>query len=899
MTRRSITLIVLVLALCCLSVAASAQTPATGTLESRVLDGTTGDPLPGATVAVEGTPLLATTDRTGSVRLSGVPVGDQTLIISYLGSNEVRVPVKVTAGVTTVPDVKLTKTGYEETVTVAAEIIRDADARALNQQKTAPNITNVVSADQIGRFPDPNAAETTQRIPGISIQRDQGEGRYVIVRGTEPRLNSMMIDGERIPSPDPLLRQVALDVVPSDLLQAIEVSKALTPDQDADSIGGSVNLVMKQAPERLRLYGAVGGGFNEMLDSYSQSNYSVTAGKRFANNRMGAIVSLGGSETERGNQDMEVVYASGNVADFDPRFYDVNRGRIGVTGAFDFRQSANSNYGLRAVFNRYIDDHENRQRYRQRVANRRIERELRDRTHIERIASLTFSGRHLIPRAEIDYRLVGAYSDQYDPLTMTTVFRQSNVNFAPNVTPDSIDPDNIQVNPLNENIASSTFNQQVRATNFAKDRDLVGALNLRMPIHTNGNVASFIKYGFKYRDKQKGRNRNESTITTSSTLRLTDFLETDADPPPFLDGRYNLLPFISQSAVERIPDLVPVTIARNHARDAEEFDGSERTAAGYVMAEIYAGPKLFLLPGFRYEHTASDYTGREVLFSPSGAYLTTNPLRSKTDYGVPLPGFHVRYALMPDTNVRAAVTRTLARPNYYDVVPYRSQNDLDNTVALGNADLQPTLSWNFDLLGEHYFKSVGVVSGGVFYKRLEDYIYVFTYDQPINGITYHYTQPLNGDTATVRGVELAVQNQLAFLPSPFNGLGVYANYTFTDSNASFPNHTGDTTLPGQSRHVGNLAVSYEKWGFAGRVSVNFHGSYVDIVGASNNLDRFYDTHRQLDFSLSQRVTKRIRLYMDGINLNDALLRYYQGVESRPLQEEHYHWWTDFGVKFDW
>ena len=137
MIRRSITLVVLVLALCGVSVAASAQTPATGTLESRVLDGTTGDPLPGATVAVEGTPLLATTDRMGSVRLSGVPVGDQTLIVSYLGSNEVRVSVKVTTGVTTVPDVKLSKTSYEELVTVSAEYIRDAQARALNQQKTA------------------------------------------------------------------------------------------------------------------------------------------------------------------------------------------------------------------------------------------------------------------------------------------------------------------------------------------------------------------------------------------------------------------------------------------------------------------------------------------------------------------------------------------------------------------------------------------------------------------------------------------------------------------------------------------------------------------------------------------------------------------------------------------
>src|SRR5262249_51272382 len=153
----------------------------------------------------------------------------------------------------------------------------------------------VVSADQIGSFPDRNAAETTQRIPGVAISKDQGDGRYVLVRGAEPRLNSMMIDGERIPSPDPALRQVALDVVPSELLQAIEVSKALTPDQDGDAIGGGVNLVMKQASQQLHIFGSLAGGYNSLLDSYSQSNYSASGGGRFNEGKMGVVFGLGGS----------------------------------------------------------------------------------------------------------------------------------------------------------------------------------------------------------------------------------------------------------------------------------------------------------------------------------------------------------------------------------------------------------------------------------------------------------------------------------------------------------------------------------------------------------------------------------------------------------------------------
>lgn len=870
-----------------------------GSVEGRVVDGTTTEPLPGAKVSVEGAAVVASTDRAGVFHLTGAPQGAQTLVVSYLGREDRQVAVTVIAGVvTSIPDVALSRQGYSESVTVAAEIIRDAQARALNQQKTALNITNVVSADQIGRFPDVNAAETTQRIPGVSISKDQGDGRYVLVRGAEPRLNSMMIDGERIPSPDPNLRQVALDVIPSDLLQAIEVSKAILPDQDGDAIGGGVNLVMKQAPERLRMFGGIGTGFNSLLDSYDQNAYSFTGGRRFNDGKVGAIVSLSGSGTVRGNQDVEVVYNAGALADLDPRYYQVKRNRVGLTSAVDFRQGDSSSYVFRGVFNRYIDDHENRQRFRNRVGNRRLERELRDRTHLEHISSLSFAGKHLKPWAEIDYHILGAYSDQDDPLTTTTTFRQSNVNFAPNVTPTSIDPNNVQANPLNQDVSAYTFNSQVLATNFADDRDIVGALNLRKGITSRSGLAGFMKFGVKYRDKAKTRTRNESTTTTSNRLLMTDYLDSTLSLSPYLGGRYDLTPYLSQAKVAGIAALPGSVSTPNRARDAEEFDGTERSTAAYGMAEAYIGPRVSLVGGLRYEYTASDYVGNVVRFDTAGNHVSTTPTPSTTNYGVALPSLHVRYAATPDTNVRLALTRSFARPNYYDLVPYESRNDIDNTATLGNADLKPTTSWNVDLLGEHYFKSVGVISAGLFYKRLNDYIYVYTYNQPINNVIYRYTQPLNGDAASIRGMEVSLQNQLTFLPGPLKGFGVYANYTLSDSSASFPQHTGDSTLPGQSKHIGNLAVSYERHGFQGRLASTFHGSYVDVVGATDLDDRYYDTANQLDFSASQRLTRNLRAYINGTNLNDALLRYYQGVKDRVLQEEHYRWWMDFGLKFD-
>ena len=871
-----------------------------GTIEGRVVDDATGTPLAGAYVIVDATAIEATTDAAGVYRLIAVPSGDHRVVVTYLGRADQFLDATVSAGAINRLDVRMKAVGFEETVRVEGALIRDAEERALNRQKTAPNITNVISADRIGSFPDRNAAETTQRIPGISITKDQGEGRYVNIRGTEPRLNSMMIDGQRIPSPDPLIRQVALDVVPAELLQSIEVSKTLTPDMDADAIGGSVNLVMKQAPEKFRLLGSIGGGYNNLLSSYEQNNYSFTTGRRFNGGATGLIVSASGSETTRGNEDIEVTYTPVlGLNELNPRWYQVNRRRVGVTSAFDVKQSPDASFTVRAVFNRFIDDHENRQRVRYAVGNRRIDRELRDRTHIERIASLGVTAQRVFSGSTtLDYQVLGAYSDQVDPLTMTTTFRHTNITFLPNVSATSIDPDNVQANPQNEVIGNYNFQSQLRAVNFAKDRDIVASANVRTPLTHGGSAVSFLKLGAKFRDKQKGRTRTENTFAAASTLKMTNYLETGFDLPPFLDGRYDLTPYISQSAVDTIPADNAGTFTRNHARDAEEFDGTERVTGGYAMAEIYAGSKLFLLPGIRYEYTSADFVGRAVRFASNGAWLGSDPIGSPAHYGTALPAMHVKYAVTPATNLRAAVTRSLARPNYYDVVPYRAQDDTASTISLGNADLEPTTSWNVDAFAEHYFRSVGVMSAGVFYKRLTNYIYSFTLQQSIGGTQYQVTQPLNGDAATVRGVELAIHNQLRFLPSPLDGIGVYANYTFSDSTAHFPQHNGTSTLPGQSKHVGNVAVSYEKGGFVGRMSVNFHGSYIDVVGADNTQDRFYDTNSQLDVTLAQRLTRNLRFYVDFLNLNDSLLRYYQGVTDRVLQEEHYRWTSNFGVRVE-
>lgn len=245
----------------CLAAAGSmaAQVSQNGSVSGTVLEATGKTPLVGASVTFEGDFQSATTDRSGRFDILNIPKGNQKLSISYLGFEAVTRDIVVEGGKRLTLDISL-EPSLKTIVTVYGEPLLMGQAKALNEQLNAVNIKNVVSADQIGRFPDSNTAEAAQRIPDVSIERDQGEGRYIIVRGTEPRLNSTMINGERIPSPEGDVRQVALDVIPADLLEAIEVTKALTQDMDADAIGGAVNVVTKRAPNVPRISLTLGGG---------------------------------------------------------------------------------------------------------------------------------------------------------------------------------------------------------------------------------------------------------------------------------------------------------------------------------------------------------------------------------------------------------------------------------------------------------------------------------------------------------------------------------------------------------------------------------------------------------------------------------------------------------------
>jgi TonB-dependent receptor len=835
------------------------------------------------------------TDFRGAFRIGPVPSGSQKLEVSYLGyittviDVEVRADDSVELEVLMEPEQRL-----RTSVTVTAEPYLESMERALNEQKTSINIKNIVSADQIGRFPDPNAAEATQRISGITLQRDQGEGRFVLVRGTEPRLSSAAINGEQIPAPESGIRYVALDTIPADLMESIQVTKALTPDMDGDSIGGTVDLVTKKATAGTRASATVGLGYNNIVNNMLQ-NFNGSFARRTDDGRTGFALSGSFQNTDRGSQNFEVTYDDGELDELELRHYEVNRKRIGVMGNFDHAFGQSSQFFLNGIFTQYDDDERRRRRV-DVVGDEEMERELKDRFESQRIFSISGGAEHGFANLmRLDWRLAFSYAQEEEPDRVDTNFIQEGVKFSPNVSPDFIDPNNIQSNPSGEDLNKFLFDELALENNLTKDRITSAAVNLSQ-YFTGG----LWKIGTKLKFRKKERDNNKIEYEADDDLFLKDGLDTGFDPGKFLDGRYNFNPWFIQPDIARglIPNLEG---ERDIEEDLADYDGTENTYAGFGMVEVNATEEASILVGARYEYADVTYNSGELILDEDGEIDGISPIEGTNDYGFFLPMIHFRYALGPDSNFRAAVTRSYSRPNFQSLIPTTIINQEDREIERGNPQLKPTHSWNFDLMGEHYFSStVGVLSGGFFYKHMDDNVFITRSEIEREGRTFEITEPQNLQGGHVVGVEVAYQQPLLFLPSPMDGLGLYFNWTFADSGGKlFGREDLKNRLPGQAESLGNFALSYEKYGFSGRVSLNYHADYlseVDLDGPEG--DAFIDKHFQVDLYLSQRISRQWRVFAEFINLNNEPWRLYIGTPDRPLQEEYYSWWATFGVKWD-
>lgn len=914
-----------------------------GGLVSGTVKDATGMTLPGAVLKLDRFNRYTVSDNNGYFEFLNVPAGSYRVEVEYLGYEPAVLEATVTAGGNAVVDFVLQEGAQEIGAVVVMGDQARGQVKALNQQKTNVNVSNVISADQIGRFPDSNIGDALKRVPGIAMQNDQGEARNIVVRGLASELNSVTLNGNRIPSAEGDNRKVQMDVIPSDMIQTIEVNKTLTPDMDADAIGGSVDLVTRAAAGGQRISLTLLGGYNPIRTGATGSG-SFVYGNRFFNDRLGVVLSASYMNKDYGSDNIEAVWAQddeGNVyvEEMDIRKYDVQRIRRSATLNIDWKIDSRNTIAADLMYN-WRDDREARYRtqfkdiepvydgsaitgYEGTVVRetkggiddrRNRTRRLED----QRVQSYVLSGTHLLsPKVDMDWSLSYAKASEDRPHERYIEYVQEGLS----MNEDLADTRLPYVNAPGQNYSDFVFDKLTEQHDYTQEEEYAAKVNLRMPLSVVREQKGRLRVGLSARWKNKRRSNDfYEYVPTGSMPVLSDMEHVVYDRPLVQGDRYVPGMFVSSGYIGNV-DLYNPSLFTPEADPSEymagNYDAGERILAGYLRWDQNITNDLMFIAGVRVENTDLDYRGNYILDED---YDNADERHNRNNYTNVLPGLTLKYDLNDRTVLRAAFTTALARPNYYALVPYVDIQREKREITAGNPNLKATYSYNFDLLGEYYSKSVGIVSGGFFYKRLDNFIFNYLdidytaekfaadfpgFTNPIGaGEVWEYLRPMNGRSVDMFGFEVALQRKLDFLPSRFlRNFGVMLNYTFTHSvTRGIYNEDGEertnVSLPGTAPHMVNASLSWENSRLSVRVSLNYTAGYLDEVASEAFGDRYYDGQLFLDANASYRFGKYVRVFFEANNLTNQPLRYYQGIRSRMAQLEYYKGTFNLGVKID-
>ena len=909
--------------LCAGNVMAQSGGTITGTISDQVTKGF----LPGAAVILEGTKYNAQTGNDGQYRLSGVEPGTYTLHVTYIGYDEYTAEVTMGDSGTTVNKSFEMSPSFAIMEEVTVKGARFGQSKSLNDQKEAVNIKNVISEELIQSFPDLNTAEVLQRVPGVTIQRSNGEGRFVSMRGTSPQLTNILVNGEPVAFSNGENRTVELDVISASQLTGIEVTKVITPDMDANSIGGTVNLKTRSAfdqNERL-LNMTLGGGKNEIADG-SNFRGAVNFADIFgANDNIGFSIGVNYARTSRERHNNEHKWGDrkdedGNVIPMALRNIEVQysknvRDRLGLNSQLEFRYSENSRIYLRGMYNFRWDD-QDRQITRVRVdkgdyisateiEGARFVKSLNDREETQKITSFNIGGEHWFGATLLDFVFSSssAFTKKEDG-QLKPEFQMKKADLLlsglDTKTPDWLvtngrdehDGDNYEFDGLDHKIENTTSTINTLAANYT------------MPMLL-GSDSGDLKFGAKYRVLDKDRQDIRTKFKWKGDDLLLSQFETgnliNLDNGYTLGRRFNRNMFRSFFDNNQGPNgFVPQS--RDDVNLGEPYDAQEDTTSVYLMTTQTYG-NLLVVAGVRSESTDLDYIASNLVLDDDEV-ISNDLQRVKSSYNFIFPNLQFRWRVTPRTNIRLAYSRGISPPNFFDAMPYSFTQIDDEEIVRGNPFLDPTESDNFDLLGEHFFEGIGLLSGGIFYKKLNNFNFLSSFkeaDGPYAG--FDVEQHVNGDGADLFGVELSWQQQFTFLPGFWSGFGVYANYTYTDaSNIDLGPDTDRehiASLPEQLQHVGNFALTYERGPWVSRIAVNYSGKWIEEVGEDEQTDEWRDSTTTVDFSASYRFQNGLDIFLQANNLTNEVRYTYLGIPTRSRKHSINGSSFDLGLRWSW
>ena len=879
-----------------------------GTIRGRIVD-TSKQTLPGASIYIEKLHTGVTSDVNGYYTFANLTPGTYTVKVSYVGYSPVEMKITIPAGKTLEKDVILNEGLELQEVVVGGAF--QGQRRAINSQKNTLGITNVVSADQVGKFPDSNIGDALKRINGINVQYDQGEARFGQVRGTSADLSSVTINGNRLPSAEGDTRNVQLDLIPADMIQTIEVSKVVTSDMDGDAIGGSINLITKSTPYKRTISATAGTGYN-WISQKAQLNLGFTYGDRFFNDKLGMMAAVSYQNAPVGSDDVEFEYdvnKKGEVVmvEAQKRQYYVTRERQSYSLAFDYEINPNHRLTLQGIYNRR-HDWENRYR----VTYKDLDKTgPDDEGELQQTMDFSLGGEHQFGKLSMNWGASYAGASEDRPNERYFNLKQDFLGFDivdaggrfPYVTTDV----NLHNGEVDGERGKWKVKELTESNQEIYEKDLKFKVDFELPL-ANGIYGNSLKFGAKYASKTK--NRDVTVYDYADAYKdayKTAYMDnlTSEIRDGFMPGnQYKATDFVSKEYLGSL-DLKNMEGEQVLEESSGNYHAKENVTSAFFRFDQNLGKKLKMMLGLRMEATHIKYDGWNWMVDEEENETLEPTGDHKNNYVNWLPSVLLKYDVTDDFKVRASFTETLSRPKYSALIPCVNINRSDNELVMGNSDLTPTLSYNFDLSADYYFKSVGLVSAGIFYKKINDFIV----DQVIGDYTYQnneykkFTQPKNAGDADLLGVELAYQRDFSFIAPALKCIGFYGTYTYTHTKVNNFNFEGrenekDLSLPGSPEHTANASLYFEKKGFNVRLSYNFASSFIDEMGEVAALDRYYDAVNYMDLNASYTFGKKFKttFYADATNLLNQPLRYYQGTKDRTMQSEHYGVKINAGVK---
>lgn len=821
------------------------------TITGTVKDSLNNNTLIGANVFIQGTSLGAATTDKGQYQINNIMPGTYIIKVSYIGYQSKEIKVTISETKNYVYDFNLSYTTVEgKTVLVTAQAKGQLDA--INRQLKAKSIKNIVSSDRIQELPDANAAESVARIPGVSIRREGGEGNKVVIRGLSPKYNKITVNGSNIASTDADNRSTDLSMISQYMLDGIEVTKAGTPDQEGDVLGGTVNFILKKAEPGFHGSVVTQGMSNGLKNT--TDDYKIVAGlsNRFFKNRVGILGQLDLENRNRSSHELGASYinAPAELDSLNPlsfqglRLTDLARlnDRTNTLFVIDINiPNGNISY---SGLNSKIDKDEISYEDQYWLGNETKHYNTGQTNNKMNVITETWEYEQtLLPYLKVDaFKSYSLSTNDQTEIHFDFVERYA---YTENVIDKSIET--IQ-NFLVNDISGAFWDRYDYNEYFTNESENSYGSNLKYDFNLGNKISGNVKMGFKSRNKKRKHDRDYEYATFTyvaiqdkrdSTIKSFDWLDEYADPGNiyvtyrafwdpdydagnFLNGDYNIGPAADLDKMNSLFDWYRndkhFTSATYHEEIMHhyhqtnsliyDYSGNEEYDARYIMSDVNIGSKLNILAGMRWEDNKTTYRSFKGMQNtlPHYNFAGSDTISIKTrENSYSLPSLFLKYEPTDWLMLRYARTKTLTRPDYADIIPLYNFLGLGGEVLYRNRFLEPGISKNQDYVVSFNNKKLGLLSLSYFTKEIDKLVYSSGKRYIVEGTAEslyglpHYTDQKfiidyklnNPFTVKLEGFEIDYQTNFWYLPGILSGLVFNTNYTRSFSEVKYPRTTID------------------------------------------------------------------------------------------------------------